>query len=199
MTILAWLSIALAGTIRVHAPAPVSVKIDGQWVGRVVTDVTVTDVAAGTHTIEVFDTFGAVLASTQVIVAEDGEPLWFDYYAHRLLPVERQLVPTNAEPISDVAFQWIELRLAKKRKDKKRMKFFLKVVNANWYEMRHVDSLLLGFGSIEYRVQAAQLLAPRTLDPEKTLAIEDHFPPGEFRERAMAAFAAFQRPDVEEE
>src|SRR5687767_5024699 len=107
MTILAWLSIALAGTIRVHAPAPVAVKIDGQWVGRVVTDVTVTDVAAGTHTIEVFDTFGAVLASTQVIVAEDSEPLWFDYYAHRLLPVERQLVPTNAEPISDVAFQWI--------------------------------------------------------------------------------------------
>ena len=47
-------------------------------------------------------------------------------------------------------------------------------------------------GLVEARVTAAKLLAPRTVDPEKTKAIEDHFPPGSFRERALSAFVIYQ-------
>lgn len=196
---IAAITAAVAGTVRVHAQTPISVKIDGEYVGRVVTDVTVTDVQPGAHTIEVLDTFGAVLASTDVIVREGDDPLWFDYLAHRLMQVERSLVPTGVEPISDLAFQYIELKLAKKRKDKKRLKYLMPLIPQYWFEMRHVDSLLSAFASIEVRVQVAQVIAGRTLDPEKTLAIQSHFPEGEFRDRAMAAFAAYQRADAEDE
>jgi hypothetical protein len=194
----AWLSVALAGTIRVHSATPVSVKIDGQIVGRLVTEVTVTDVQAGTHSVQVVDALGALLASTDVIVPEHGDPMWFDYYAHRLLPVDRQLAPADAKPIPDAAMQSLEVHLAKKRTDAKKLKYLTKYYAYYWYEMRHVDSLLTAFGSTDIRIQACQMLAPRTLDPQNAHAIEDQFPLGEFRDRAMASFAGFVRDDEDD-
>ncbi|MEQ1564432.1 MAG: DUF4476 domain-containing protein [Myxococcota bacterium] len=193
-----WLSMAWAGTVRVHAPTPVTVKVDDQVVGRVTTEVVV-DLEPGGHSIEVLDPFGAVLASTEVVIREGADPVWLDYYAHRLLPVERSLVPDGVEPISDVGLQWIEVKLAKKRNDKKRVKLLAPMIPKYWFEMRHVDRLLVAFDSLDVRVEIAQLLAARTIDPEKTGAIESHFPPGEFRERALRAFAAYQRPALEDE
>lgn len=194
MMLAAFVSVALAGTIRIHSATPVSYRLDGQYVGRVVTDVTLTDVPAGAHGIEVVDTFGTILASTAVVLLDDV-PLWFDYVDHRLFPVDRSVTrpPVGDQtPITDAQFTWVENRIAKKRKDDKRLKRLAEVVPLYWFQMRHVDSLLLSFQSLEARVTAARMLAPRTIDPEKTKAIEDHFPPGSFRDRALAAFIQYQ-------
>ena len=194
MLLATFVSAALAGTIRIHSAAPVSYRIDGEFVGRVVTDVTLTDIPAGAHAIEVVDTFGTILASTSIVLREDV-PLAFDYVDHRLFPVERAArAPVGDRPvISDAELTWIESRIAKKRKDDKRLQRLAEVVSDHWFEMRHVDALLLSFQSLEARVTAARLLAPRTIDPEKTRAIEDHFPAGSsFRERALAAFQQYQ-------
>lgn len=194
MMLAGFVSLALAGTIRIHATTPVSYRIDGQYVGRAVTDVTLTDIAAGAHAVEVVDAFGTILASTAVVVRDDT-PLAFDYVDHRLFPVERAARGPVGErtPLTDAELTWVETRIARKRKDDKRLKRLAEVVPTYWFEMRHVDSLLLSFQSLEARVTAARLLAPRTIDPEKTKAIEDHFPAGSsFRERAIAAFQAWQ-------
>ena len=193
MMLMALVSAALGGTIRIHSATPVSYRLDGQYVGRVVTDVTLTDIPPGAHEIEVVDAFGAILASTAVVLTDEA-PLWFDYTDHRLFPAERPTARGPAgTPISDAEFTWVEHRIAKKRKDDKRLKRLGEVVPLYWFEMRHVDSLLLSFQSLEARVTAARLLAPRTIDPQKFKAIEDHFPSGStFRERAMAAFEAYQ-------
>ena len=195
MMLAGFVSLALAGTIRIHATAPVSYRIDGQYVGRAVTDVTLTDIPAGAHSVEVVDAFGTVLASTAVVVRDDT-PLWFDYVDHRLFPAEREQTrgPVgDRTPLTDAELTRVETRIARKRKDDKRLKRLAEVVPIYWFEMRHVDSLLLSFQSLEARVTAARLLAPRTIDPEKTKAIEDHFPAGStFRERALAAFQAYQ-------
>ncbi|MEQ1507120.1 MAG: DUF4476 domain-containing protein [Myxococcota bacterium] len=190
-----WLaSIAWAGALRVQSPTPVTFVVDGDVVGRVATELVMNDVAAGAHAIQVKDAFGSVLASIDVAVP-DGEPLWFEYSGGRLIPVEPWIDrgPTGARnPITDVQFRWVEHRVNRKRTDDKRLKRLDEVVNQYWYEMRHVDSMLMAFQSIEARVQAATMLAPRTIDPEKTRAIEDHFPPGAYRERALAAFAIYR-------
>lgn len=188
----AFVSLALAGTIRIHSATPVSYRLDGQYVGRVVTDVTLTDVPAGAHSIEVVDTFGTILASTDVVLRDD-QPLRYDYLERRLFPVDTSVDrgPVG-KVITDGQFTWLEHRLARKRKDDKRLQRLGEVVILYWFEMRHVDSLLLSFQSLEARVTAAKLLAPRTVDPEKTKAIEDHFPPGSFRERALSAFVIYQ-------
>jgi hypothetical protein len=191
-----WLALTqsgLAGTIRIHSAGPVTYHLDGEVVGRVVTDVTLTDVEAGAHVIAVYDAYGAALASTDVILREE-EPLWFQYANHRLLQVDAWVQRPAGEMklVTDNEFRWIEHRINRKRKDDKRMKRLTEVANLYWFEMRHVDSLLFAFSSIEMRVQVSELLAPRTMDPENTRAIEDHFPPGSFRERAMAAFALYQ-------
>jgi hypothetical protein len=194
MMLAVFVSAAFAGTIRIHSTVPVSYRLDGQYVGRVVTDVTLTDVPAGAHSIEVVDTFGTILASTAVVLLEDV-PLWFDYVDHRLFPVDRSAAkrPVGEQPpITDAELTWVETRIARKRKDEKRLKRLGEVVEVYWFQMRHVDSLLLSFQSLEARVMAARMLAPRTIDPQKTKAIEDHFPPGSFRDRALEAFAAYQ-------
>jgi hypothetical protein len=192
MMLSALVSLAIAGEIRIHSATPVSYKLDGQWVGRMVTELALTDVPPGAHAIEVVDPLGNVLASTNVVLVEE-EPLVFDYLERRLFPKD---VSVNRGPVgkalSDAQFVWVEHRLARKRKDDKRLKRLGEVVTVYWFEMRHVDTLLQGFQGLEARVTAARLLAPRTVDPQKTKAIEDHFPPGSFRDRALAAFGTYQ-------
>ena len=185
---------AFAGTIKLHSPTPLSFRIDGENVGRVTTDLTLTDIPEGAHEIEAVDTFGKVVASTQIILRE-GEPLWFEYANRRFLRVDTENVnkPTGPRPpITDAQYTWVEHRIVRKRKDHKKLKRLGEVVDRYWFEMRHVDKLLLAFPSLAARVEATRMLAPRTIDPEKTKAIESHFPPGTFRDQAMSAFAIYK-------
>lgn len=197
---LIWLaSFALAGTIRVHAPAPVTYRLDGNVVGRLVTDITLTDIPEGAHSLRVEDTLGKVIASTDFVLTD--VPARFELLNHRLIPIENLVErPTGPRPpISENALDLIEHRMLRKRKDEKRLKRLQESVNSYWFEMRHVSRLLLALETLEGRVQASQMLAPRTIDPEKTKAIEERFPPGSFRERALRAFERYQRPEEDDE
>lgn len=183
---------AAAGTLRVQATSPVTYRVDGEVVARVTPSLTLTDIAAGAHSIEVLDSFGKVLASTSVVLLEDV-PLVYQYTNHRLLRVDSiASVAGDRTPLTDVQYEWIEHRVSHRRRDDKRLKRLAEVVDDYWFEMRHVDKLLMAFETIEGRVMATTLMAPRTVDPERTKAIEDHFPEGTFRDRAMAAFAIYK-------
>lgn len=195
-----WLaSIALAGTIRVHAPAPVTYVLDGKVVGRLITDVTLTDIPEGPHHFRIEDTFGAIIASVDIVVGE--EPVSYELIDRKLRLIEEHVDRSSGPrpPISDTQFDRLIYSIARKKKDKKRIKRLAAEVNQYWFEMRHVDKLLLGMGTLETRVVACGLLAPRTLDPEKTKAIVDQFPEGTFRTRALAAFEPYKRPETEDE
>jgi hypothetical protein len=181
---------ASAGTIKLHAATPMTYRLDGEFVGRLVTDVTLTDVPEGAHRIEVVDGLGKVLASTDVILRED-EPLWFEYSGRRLLEVDHVERPTGSA-LTEAQYKWVEHRIYRKRRDDKKLKRLNEVVDRYYFEMRHVDQLLAGFPTLDARVAAAKLLAPRTLDPEKVRAIEDHFPPGPYRDAALGAFEMYK-------
>ncbi|MEZ4238274.1 MAG: DUF4476 domain-containing protein [Myxococcota bacterium] len=188
---------AWAGTVKLQSPAPLTYRVDGEVTSRLTTEA-VLQLADGGHRLEALDAFGRVVASTDIIL-RPGEPLWFACENHRF--VQREVSSRavgDRPPISDVQYQWLEHRIIRKRNEEKKLKRLAEVVNRSWFEMRHVDKLLAAFPSLEGRVQAARMLAPRTIDPEKTRAIESHFPPGDFRDRALGAFAFYQR-DVPED
>jgi hypothetical protein len=195
-----WLaSIALAGTIRVSAETPITCVLDGKVVARLQTDITLTDIPEGAHSLRVENNIGAAIASTDFILT--GKTAWYELVGNRLIPVEDLVErPTgDRSPLTESQLAKLEHRMARKKKDEKKLKRLTEVAPVYWFEMRHVDRLLLGLDTLEGRVIASQMLAPRTIDPEKTKAIEDHFPPGNYRERAMLAFQRYQRPEEEEE
>jgi hypothetical protein len=190
---------AAAGTIKIQSAAPLTFRLDGEVVARLTNEAVLTGVAAGGHRIEALDPFGKVIASTDVILRE-GEPLWFECANRRFLRIDPVLAqaPGDRTPLTDAQYSWLEHRIVRKRKEEKKVKRLAEVVDRYWFEMRHVNKLLAAFPTLESRVQASKMLAPRTIDPEKTRAIEGHFPPGDYRDRALSAFAFFQRPEVEE-
>jgi hypothetical protein len=195
-----WLaSIALAGTIQVHADTPVTYVLDGKVVGRLQTDITLTDIPEGAHSIRVENNLGSAIASLDFILSEI--PARYELVGNRLIELEELIErPTGARnPVPESQLDKLEHRMARKKKDEKKLKRLAEVASLYWFEMRHVDRLLLGLDTLEGRVLAAQMLAPRTIDPEKTKAIEDHFPPGNYRDRAMRAFERYKRLEVEEE
>jgi hypothetical protein len=191
---------ATAGTIKIESPSPLTYRLDGAVVARLSNEIVLTDVPVGGHRIEALDAFGKVVASTDVILRDD-EPLWFECTNRRFMRLEpnRFLAPGERNSLTDAQYNWIEHRIVRKRKEEKKLKRLAEVVDRYWFEMRHVNQLLAAFPTLESRVRASKMLAPRTVDPEKTRAIEDHFPPGDFRDRALAAFVFYQRPDPEEE
>jgi hypothetical protein len=181
-------SAALAASLKLHSVSLVQFRVDGEWVGRMVNDAVV-EVEPGPHEIEVCDVVGNVIGSLSLQVTDDT---WLEYARGRLDKVD----PPKAKDGSYVAdiptidaqgLLELERDLARKN-DKKRMKVLLPAIDRYWFEMRHVDSLLGAFDSLDYRLQAALLLSQKTVDPGKFAAIEDHFPPGENRERAREAF-----------
>lgn len=182
------MSAAFAATLKLHSVTLVQFRVDGEWVGRMVNDAVV-DVEPGPHEIEVCDVVGNVIGSTTLQVRGDT---WLEYAKGRIdevdPPKEKDSGYVADIPTID-AQQLLELErdLARKN-DKKRMKVLLPAIERFWFEMRHVDSLLGAFDSLDYRVEAAILLSQKTVDPGKFAAIEDHFPPGENRERAREAF-----------
>lgn len=194
-----FVSLALAGTIQVHSPGPVTYILDGKVVGKLVTDVTLTDVPEGAHSLRVEDTFGAAVASTDFVLG--STPILFELEGRRLFVVDQTVDRPDGPkpPITDNQFDRLQHKLVRKRSDEKKLKKLAAMAPNYWFEMRHIDKILLGFGTIEDRVQASKILAPRTIDPEKTRAIQDQFPPGDYRERALAEFRRYQRPDAEEE
>lgn len=184
------LSASFAGTLRIQANTPVSYRVDGKVVARMVTDATVTDLPYGHHQLEVLDAVGTVLASSDVLI--DDLPVWFSYDDHRLDkldPNRMSLEELGVTTLTISSQEMVELeRDLARRSDKKRLKILLKAVEKHWFEMRHVDSLLAAFDGLVERTTAAVLLAPKTVDPFKFAAIEDHFPPGEYLERVRKAY-----------
>ncbi|MCA9494849.1 MAG: DUF4476 domain-containing protein [Myxococcales bacterium] len=187
-----WLliSASLAGTLRIQANSPVSYRLDGNYVGRMVMDATVTDLAYGHYQLEVVDALGNILAQTDVLI--DDMPIWFRYEDHRidkLDPNRMSLEELGVTTRTITAQEMVELERDLARKtDKKRLKVLVKAVDRHWFEMRHVDSLISAFDGLVERATAAILLAPKTVDPFKFAAIEDQFPPGEFRDRVRVAY-----------
>ncbi|MCB9685518.1 MAG: DUF4476 domain-containing protein [Alphaproteobacteria bacterium] len=187
-----WLliSASLAGTLRIQANSPVSYRLDGNYVGRMVMDATVPDLPYGHHLLEVVDALGNVLAQSDVLI--EDLPVWFRYEDHRLDkldPNRMSLAELGVTTTTISAQEMVELERDLARKsDKKRLKILVKAVDRYWFEMRHVDSLISAFDGLIERATAAILLAPKTVDPFKFAAIEDQFPPGEFRDRVRVAY-----------
>lgn len=181
---------ALAGSVHFQADSPVSYKIDGEYVARMVMTATEEDVDVGHHAIEVVDAVGQVLATQDVTVG--NFPVFLRYEDHRLDQLDPNRMSLEELGLGNLAITADEmLRLTHdlaKRTDKKRYKVLAAVVDQHWFEMRHVDTILGAFDTLSGRVAAAVLLAPKTVDPHKFAAIEDHFPPGEYLDRARLAF-----------
>lgn len=184
------ISASIAGTLRIQASSPVSYRLDGNYVGRMVLEATVTDLAYGHYQLEVVDALGNVLAQADVLI--DDLPVWFRYDEHRLDKLDPNRMSleelgVSTPTIGAQAMVELERDLAL-RSDKKRLKVLAKAVDQYWFEMRHVDSLISAFDGLVERATAAVLLAPKTVDPFKFAAIEDQFPPGEFRDRVRVAY-----------
>jgi hypothetical protein len=194
-----WLaSIALAGTIQVLADAPVTYVLDGEVVGRLQTNITLTDIPEGAHSLRVENNLGSAIASIDFILTE--LPARYELVGNRLIELEDLIERPTGErkPISEGQLDKLEAKMVRKKKDEKKLKRLAEVVPHYWFEMRQVDRLLVAFNMLETRVTAVKMLAPRTIDPEKTKAIEDHFPPGNFRDRAMREYERYKRPELEE-
>jgi hypothetical protein len=181
---------AWAGSVHLQSQSPVSYRVDGEYVARMVVAATVEDVRFGHHTVEALDALGAVLASQDVTVG--NFPVFLRYEDHRLDILDPNRMSLDELGLGDLAIkaqEFLELeRDLAKRTDKKRYKVLAAVVDDHWFEMRHVDSILGAFDTLTGRVAAAVLLAPKTVDPHKFAAIEDHFPPGEYLDRARRAY-----------
>jgi hypothetical protein len=182
-------SAALAATIKLHSVTLVQVRVDGTWVGRMVNDA-VADVEPGPHTVEVCDVLGNVIGTLDLKVGDD---VWLEFARGRLDVVPAPKLDDGVDYVADIptitAQEFLELeRSLAKRREKARMRVLLPAIERYWFEMRHVDSLLATFDTLDYRVEAALRLSQKTVDPFKFAAIEDHFPPGENRERAREAF-----------
>jgi hypothetical protein len=188
--LVALLSPAWAGTVHLQSSSPVSYRIDDEYVARMVVTATVDDVQYGHHIIEAVDALGKVLASKDLSVG--NYPTFLKYEDHRfdiLDPAKMSLEDLGLDNLAITPEDFLDLeRDLAKRKDKKRYKVLAPVVADHWFEMRHVDSILGAFDTLTGRVAAAVLLAPKTIDPYKFAAIEDHFPPGEYLDRARQAF-----------
>jgi hypothetical protein len=169
---------AWAGSVHLQSQSPVSYRVDGEYVARMVVAATVEDA------------LGAVLASQDVTVG--NFPVFLRYEDHRLDILDPNRMSLDELGLGDLAIkaqEFLELeRDLAKRTDKKRYKVLAAVVDDHWFEMRHVDSILGAFDTLTGRVAAAVLLAPKTVDPHKFAAIEDHFPPGEYLDRARRAY-----------
>lgn len=194
-------AIAAAGTIRIESPTPLTYRLDGEVVARVTNETILTDVAEGGHRLEALDAFGKVIASIDVILRADQPALWFECVNRRFVRIDPVVArgPGDRVSLTDAQYTWVEHRIVRKRKEDKKLKRLAEVVDRYWFEMRHVDKLLAAFPTLESRVRASKMLAPRTIDPEKTRAIESHFPPGDYRDRALAAFVFYQRPELDED
>jgi len=180
---------AFAAELKLHSVSLVQFRVDGAWVGRMVNDAVV-DVEPGPHTIEVCDVVGNVIGTLSLQVGSDD--IWLEYARGRIDKVEKK-VPSGDPYVADLPtidsqdFLKLERSLAK-GSEKARMRVLLPAIDKYWFEMRHVDSLLATFDTLDYRLEAALRLSQKTVDPHKFAAIEDHFPPGENRERARKAF-----------
>jgi hypothetical protein len=190
--ILSLLATAFAGSVHFQSESPVSYRIDGVFVARMVVSGTAEDVSVGHHVVEAVDMVGQVLASQDVTVG--NFPVFLRYEDHRLDVLDPNRMSLEELGLGNLAITADEmLRLTHdlaKRTDKKRYKVLDAVVDDHWFEMRHVDTILGAFDTLSGRVAAAVLLAPKTVDPYKFAAIEDHFPPGEYLDRAKKAFLA---------
>lgn len=189
-------ALALAGDVHFQSTAPVSYRIDGSYVARMVVQGTAEKVPSGHHTVEAVDALGQVLASQDVLVG--NFPVFLRYEDHRIDQLDPNRMSLKELGLGDLAideqdFQELTRSLAK-RKDKKRYKVLAPVVEDHWFEMRQVDTILGAFDTLTGRVAAAVLLAPKTVDPHKFAAIADHFPPGEYLDRARRAFVAEDAP-----
>jgi hypothetical protein len=187
-----FLSTALAASVHFQSASPVSYRIDGEYVARMVLNATAEDVRAGHHVIEVVDAVGQVIASQDVTVG--NFPVFLRYEDHRLDQLDPNRMSLSELGLGNLALTQDEMlaltRDLAKRSDKKRYKVLAAVVDDHWFEMRHVDAILGAFDSLGGRLAAAVLLAPKTVDPHKFAAIEDHFPPGDYQDRARRAFLA---------
>lgn len=178
---------ALATPLTVRSASPVSVRVDGVWIGRVTNEATA-DLPAGKVLVEVCDVFGDVVGSTEIRLEE--APVVLQYADHRLDPVVEPAAPAEdaRAPMDEAAFTALERSLVG-GSPKRRLERLEAGLAGQWVNMRQVGELLLAFDVLEDRVTAALLLAPRTLDPQNVGAIEGRFPSSETRERVRAAFA----------
>lgn len=190
------LSVASAATVHLQSTTPVSFRIDGVYVARMVMQGESDRVGVGHHVVEAVDAVGQVLASQDVIVG--NFPVFLRYDDHRIDQLDPNRMSLKELGLGDLAIsdqEFTELtRDLAKRKDKKRYKMLAPAVEDHWFEMRQVDTILGAFDTLSGRVAAAVLLAPKTVDPHKFAAIEDRFPPGEYLERARRAFTSEDAP-----
>lgn len=189
-----WLStlsaLAFAGTVHLHSVSLVQFRVDGVWVAKMVNDAVVRDLPTGDHLFEVCDVLGNVLGHATIFV--DVDDVWIEYRNRRVDVVDPpkalpDYIAVDIPTISQADMVELERDLSRRR-DKARMRVLLDAADRYWFEMRHVDSLLLAFDDLNVRLEAALVLATKTVDPQKFAAIEDRFPPGETRERARDAF-----------
>ena len=184
----ALLAAAQAGTLSFHASSPVGLKLDAEWVTHAGTDATVLDVAPGRHRVEVCDLLGKTIAFEDVLF-DDG-PVRLEYLDKELRVVAQEAEPVEPDaraPIAAQALSDLERDLLKGSAKVKLTKL-REGAAGQWFQMRHVADLMSAFEGLDERVEAARILAPRTLDPQNVATLDDLFPDSARREQVRALF-----------
>lgn len=185
----ALLAAAQAGTLSFHASSPVGLKLDAEWVTHAGTEATVLDVAAGRHRVEVCDLLGKTIAFEDILF-DDG-PVRLEYVEKELRvvadaepppPEPDSRAPIGAEALSDLE------RALLKGSAKAKLASLREGAAGQWFHVRHVADLMSAFEGLDDRVEAARILAPRTLDPQNAATLDDLFPDSVRREQVRALF-----------
>lgn len=182
-----WFATALAAPVSVDASGPVSVKVDGVFVARMVTSTTA-ELPPGRHRIEVCDALGNVVGWSDVEVAE--APIALRYADRRVtvLHAEDGAPEGDRTPMSEADFGALARSLAGGKA--KHLEALPEAVAGRWLTMKQVGTLLVSFDDLNDRLIVARIAAPRTVDPQNVGAILRLFATASAKDEVKALFAS---------